>query len=135
MAASPTNMPISTPEAVARRTKKRQQKEPQQAAESDRRNGQSCFKHGSPLERAEHDEQDSPSQCHPPGKTQESFGVAPSQMIGAPRNCRKSTTLDAARELSEPLALDMATAKMAAMTIPRTPEGIAVTMKSGKTQS
>src|SRR5260370_5478440 len=33
--------------------------------------------------------------------------------IDGPRNSRKSTTLEAARELSEPPALDMATAKIA----------------------
>ena len=52
-----------------------------------------------------------------------------------PRRLWKSITLEAASEFSEPLALDIATAKIAAISRPRTPGGMAVTMKSGKTES
>src|SRR5579872_6476938 len=52
-----------------------------------------------------------------------------------PRNLLKSTMLEEARELSEPLALDMATARMAASTKPERPTGMYWTMNSGKMRS
>ena len=44
----------------------------------------------------------------------------------------KSRTLEAASEFSEPLALDMATARMAASSRPASPTGISRTRKSGR---
>src|SRR5271166_3134440 len=52
-----------------------------------------------------------------------------------PRNAAKSITLLAAREFSEPLAFDMATARMAASSNPASPVGISRTRNSGRIRS
>src|SRR5579872_345947 len=52
-----------------------------------------------------------------------------------PRSLEKSRTLLAARELREPLALDMATATMLARSRPARPVGISRTRKSGRMRS
>ena len=51
------------------------------------------------------------------------------------RNRAKSSTLDAASEFSEPLALDMATATIDASRRPASPTGISRTRKSGRMRS
>ena len=52
-----------------------------------------------------------------------------------PRSFAKSSTLEAANELSEPLALDMATATIDARSRPASPTGISRTRKSGRMRS
>src|SRR5882762_10193314 len=127
-------MPVSTPDAVACLSRNARRKSPSKlpsVIEAIVNPASSIGPHCSvpsatrttPQTRVIHRERRrKPAESLPPG-------------IEPPRNSLKSTTLDAARELSEPLALDIATAKIEATTKPRKPEGIAVTIKSGKTQS
>src|SRR5208283_6214653 len=55
--------------------------------------------------------------------------------VGRPRNAFRSMTLEAAREFSEPEALDMATARIDARSRPANPVGISRTRKRGKMRS
>ena len=55
--------------------------------------------------------------------------------VARPRIRPKSSTLDAASEFSEPLALDIATATIDARSKPVSPVGISRTRKSGRMRS
>ena len=59
----------------------------------------------------------------------------PRSFVGLLRRAEKSKTLLAAREFSEPLALDMATAMMEASNSPARPVGISRRRKSGRMRS
>src|SRR3977135_4689741 len=117
-------MPVNTPGAVARGRRNARQKSPSKlpsVIEAIVNPASSIGPHRSVPSTARTTPQTSvihrerrrkPAESLPPG-------------IEPPRNSLKSTTLDAARELSETLALDMGTARMGAMTKPRKHEGLA----------
>src|SRR5258708_2181526 len=134
MALSPTNMPVKTPVEVARGSRNASRKSPSKlpkVTEAMVNPASSMGPHSSVPSTTRTTPQNNVIQRE---NRRKRLGLPPPGIDG-PRNSGKSARLEAARELGEPLALDMATAKIAAMTKPRNPGGIAVTIKSGKTQS
>src|SRR6266851_7573471 len=111
MALSPTNMPVKTPAGVARGSRNASRKSPSKlpkVIEAIVNPASSMGPHSSVPSTTRRTPQNNVIQRE---RRRKRSGWPPPGIDG-PRNSRKSTTLDAARELSEPLALDMATAKI-----------------------